>query len=295
MTPYYSDDLVTIYHGDCLDVLPTLRVDAAISDPPYGVGVPYGPSYDDSRPDYWPWLRERVAAMRAAARVVAFTHRVTALRELTDWDWVAVWDKGGSFGPRVGNSPMVAGWEAVLLYGIHSIGLDGPALPDVIEVHPERTSNVMGGRIGREKWKDGQLGHHQDRRYRGSGPRLALQPPKTAAGRRTAPLAGFAARALATMPRDAVYVFHRHNGKPLNPSTVQRAFAAAVERAGLPPMHLHDARHTAATLALASGATLDDVKRMLGHSSIAITSDVYGHLVTGRQRAIADALDEAVS
>ena len=42
------------------------------------------------------------------------------------------------------------------------------------------------------------------------------------------------------------------------------------------------------------GATLDDVKRMLGHSSITITSDVYGHLVTGRQRAIADALDEAV-
>lgn len=135
---------------------------------------------------------------------------------------------------------------------------------------------------------------HQDARYRGSGPRLAINPPKTDAGRRIAPLAGFAARAIDELPKDAVWLFHRANGKPLNPSTVQRAFAVAVERADLPPMRLHDARHTAATLALASGATLDDVKRMLGHSSITITSDVYGHLVTGRQRAIADALDEAI-
>lgn len=135
---------------------------------------------------------------------------------------------------------------------------------------------------------------HQDARYRGSGPRLALNPPKTSAGRRTAPLAGFAARELDALPRDAVYVFHRHNGKPLNPSTVQRAFDAAVARAGLPKMRVHDCRHTAATLALAGGASLDDVKRMLGHSSIAITSDTYGHLVSERQQAIADALDEAV-
>lgn len=135
---------------------------------------------------------------------------------------------------------------------------------------------------------------HQDARYRGTGPRLALNPPKTAAGRRTAPLAGFAARALDASLDDAVWVFHRANGKPLNPSTVQRAFAAALVAAKLPPMRVHDARHTAATLALAGGASLDDVKRMLGHSSVAVTSDIYGHLVSGRQRAIANALDEAV-
>lgn len=135
---------------------------------------------------------------------------------------------------------------------------------------------------------------HQDRRCRGTGARLALQPPKTDAGRRTAPLAGFAARALDGLPRDAVYVFHRRNGRPLNPSTVQRAFAAAVERAALQPMRLHDTRHTAATLALTTGASLDDVKRMLGHASIAVTSDTYGHLVADRQVAIADALDAAI-
>jgi len=39
MTPYYQDDHVTIYHGDCREVLPGLSgIDAVISDPPYGVG-----------------------------------------------------------------------------------------------------------------------------------------------------------------------------------------------------------------------------------------------------------------
>ena len=40
MTPYYQDDWVTIYHGDCREIIPTLgKFDLLLTDPPYGVGL----------------------------------------------------------------------------------------------------------------------------------------------------------------------------------------------------------------------------------------------------------------
>lgn len=38
MKPYYSDDLVTLYHGDCREIMPSLEWDSVITDPPYGTG-----------------------------------------------------------------------------------------------------------------------------------------------------------------------------------------------------------------------------------------------------------------
>jgi site-specific DNA-methyltransferase (adenine-specific) len=159
VTPYYQDDAVTIYHGDCRDVLSVVRADAVITDPPYGVGVSYGPSYDDSRPDYWDWLRERITLMRVSAPVVLFTHRVKALAELHDWDWIGVWNKPGAFGARVGNSPVLPHWEPVFMYGIHSIGTAGVFTTDVFTINPEKAGNV-GVWIGREKWKNADMGTH---------------------------------------------------------------------------------------------------------------------------------------
>ncbi len=37
MTPYYADDLVTIYHGDAREILPDIAADSIVSDPPYGI------------------------------------------------------------------------------------------------------------------------------------------------------------------------------------------------------------------------------------------------------------------
>jgi len=48
---YYDQDGITIYHGDCRDILPTLgSVDLVLTDPPYGVGKA---AWDDSFPDFW--------------------------------------------------------------------------------------------------------------------------------------------------------------------------------------------------------------------------------------------------
>jgi len=43
MTPYYSKDGITIYHGDCREILPTLpKVDLVLTDPPYGIALKNG-------------------------------------------------------------------------------------------------------------------------------------------------------------------------------------------------------------------------------------------------------------
>lgn len=57
----------------------------------------------------------------------------------------------------------------------------------------------------------------------------------------------------------------------------------------------HDLRHAAATFLLAQGTTLEDVKQLLGHSSITLTSNTYGHVLEQRQRQVARAMDAVLS
>lgn len=76
---------------------------------------------------------------------------------------------------------------------------------------------------------------------------------------------------------------------------VRSWFTAALQRAGLPKMTVHDLRHTAASLAVASGANVKAVQRMLGHASAAMTLDVYADLFDDDLEAVATSLDHAFS
>lgn len=151
MKPYFQDDAVQIFHGDCRDILPTLGpVDLVLTDPPYGVDAKYGPSYDDARETYWQWFLPCLAQIRLSASVVIFTHRVAALREITDWDWVGVWNKPFSAGTRLGNSPVLPHWEPIFLYGIHGMGTVSDFTSDVLTANPNG-NGLINGR-GREGW-----------------------------------------------------------------------------------------------------------------------------------------------
>lgn len=63
-----------------------------------------------------------------------------------------------------------------------------------------------------------------------------------------------------------------------------------LKRLGLPPVRLHDRRHSAATLWLEAGLPLKLVQELLGHASMAITADVYTHILPVYRREAADVL-----
>lgn len=126
---------------------------------------------------------------------------------------------------------------------------------------------------------------------------LVYGPPKTYAHRSVpipAMLAAELDEHLATRPGTAdAFVFTAPDGGPLRHSNFYRRFyRPAVGRAGLDPRtRYHDLRHTAAALMIGEGAHLLAVKERLGHSTIQVTADRYGHLFPSLEAALTDRLD----
>lgn len=74
---------------------------------------------------------------------------------------------------------------------------------------------------------------------------------------------------------DGDLVFTRPDGCPIHPEYVSRRFSRLVADSDLPPIRLHDLRHTHATMALVAGVATLVVSERLGHSAISVTSDIY--------------------
>ena len=85
-------------------------------------------------------------------------------------------------------------------------------------------------------------------------------------------------------------VFTSEVGTPVDPDNFSHAFSRLCESAGLGHWHPHELRHSGASLMLAQGTPLYVVSEVLGHASIAITKDLYGHLVEGDKRAAAESM-----
>ena len=88
-------------------------------------------------------------------------------------------------------------------------------------------------------------------------------------------------------------VFRSPDGAILDPDNLNhRYFQPVLAKAGLRKIRLHDLRHTFGSLLIQSGASIVYVKEQMGHSSIQVTVDIYGHLIPGASVSFVDRLDE---
>jgi integrase len=134
------------------------------------------------------------------------------------------------------------------------------------------------------------------------------KPPKSERGRRTVALPAIVVdelrqhriRQAENLLRIGVrlsedhHVLMRADGRPLQPRTITQEFAAFLRRRGLPHVRLHDLRHSHATQLLRSGVHPKIAQERLGHSSVAITLDLYSHVLPGMQAEAADRVDVAL-
>lgn len=128
------------------------------------------------------------------------------------------------------------------------------------------------------------------------GNRLHIGPPKTGKSRRRVSLDIVTLDALKAhrmrqleerlaaadvWANEGDLVFTDELGRPVHPDRFSKSFDRIVRDAELPRIRLHDLRHSYATLALKAGVHPKVVSERLGHSTIAITLDLYSHVAQG--------------
>jgi integrase len=84
------------------------------------------------------------------------------------------------------------------------------------------------------------------------------------------------------------YVFCREDGEPLHPDAVTKRFERLAQAAGLSSAKLHNLRHFRAAALISTGADIAAVSKAMGHSSIGITSDIYGSLFEKANREMSE-------
>lgn len=87
-------------------------------------------------------------------------------------------------------------------------------------------------------------------------------------------------------------VFHNDHGEPRAQNSIRNIYKRILRSAKLRDFRFHDIRHTFASLLLNNGESPVYVKEQLGHSSIKMTVDIYGHLITSSNRKAVNQLDE---
>ncbi len=160
-------------------------------------------------------------------------------------------------------------------------------------------SGLRAGELLGLKWTDIDWFNHQVhvRRTFNYG---RFFPPKSATSNRAVDLATVAIHELkrwklACPPTELDLIFPNIFGTPISgKGALKREFKATLRRAGLRDIRFHDLRHTYASLLIDQGEHPKYIQAQMGHASINITLDTYGHLMKTVNRQASSRLEKAV-
>lgn len=157
-----------------------------------------------------------------------------------------------------------------------------------------RIGEMLGLRVGRVDVLGGFIEVvEQLQEVRGH---LSFGPPKTSTSHRRVKVPTFVMESLAPhltgKDRETAVFLAAEGGLVRLNHWRRRVWMPAVEAAGLTPLRIHDMRHTAVALWIASGATPNEIAKRAGHSSVAVVLDRYGHLFPGTEDTVNERLEK---
>jgi integrase len=161
------------------------------------------------------------------------------------------------------------------------------------------TAFYAGLRLGELRalgWQDVDLEHGLIRIEHSWDAKVGLIEPKSRSGRRRVPLTStlrsyLLAHRLRQGRGGQGFALAETAAKPFNANAVIKRARAAWARAGHVPIRFHECRHTYAAFMIAAGVNAKALSTYMGHSTITITLDRYGHLLPGNEAEAATMLD----
>jgi integrase len=172
--------------------------------------------------------------------------------------------------------------------------LDALSMPERVVWATALYAGLRRGELRALRWGDVDLERGLIRVERSWDPRAGVIAPKSRAGRRRVPLAGplrveLVAHRLASGRGAEDLAFGKAPDEPFTDAAIVRAHACFRE-ADLEPIGLHECRHSYAAFMVAAGVNAKALSTYMGHSSITVTLDRYGHLMPGNEEEAATML-----